>query len=548
MHYLVTGQQAALIDRYTIEEVGVPQLVLMERASLAVAEEVRDQIGDREKEKILVVAESGNNGGDGIAAARILKQRGYRAEVCAINGISRQTEAYQKQVELAEKAGVRFIPFQDTPEQMKCFAGYDMIVDAIFGVGLTREVTGIQKSAVLAILAAGQAGAKILSVDIPTGISSETGEVLGTAVRADITVTFGYEKTGMRFAKAYCGTVKTKEIGFYLPDAFQAETGYFSYDAEDIPKLLPKRSPDGNKGSFGNVLLIAGSKDMSGAAFLAAEAAYRTGCGLVKIVTHKSNRPALQKMLPEAVLLTYDDEDENFRETFPSVLEKSRVTILGPGLGQSEMAVWLTKTTVSGAGGTLIIDADAINILSVHPEFIRDTGEEIDAGGNAAGYDAAGTSGKGAAKKSGRILTPHMLEMTRLREGTLRPGRDAVDRLKKERFRAVKEVSEKYGAVTVLKDACTVVSAGGSFGDDKREMYFLNSSGNDAMAKGGSGDVLTGVIAGLAAQGLEAEKAACLGVYLHGIAGDLAKEKTGSYGMIARDLIAALPEAMMVTK
>ena len=518
MRYLVTGKQAAEIDRYTIQEIGVPQPVLMERAALAVAEEAVKLLTDSRHDHILVVAESGNNGGDGVAAARILHQRGYRVEVHLLEGITRQSEAYKKQVELARKAGVSFVG-ELNPE------GHRVIIDAIFGVGLTREVGGVHKEAVLKINRARENSPEIrvLAVDIPTGISSENGEVLGEALRADLTVTFGFEKVGMRFAKAYCGTVSVHEIGFFLPEKDGSVDGFtdgstngsefITYEKQDIRGLLPKRFMDGNKGSFGRVLVIAGSKEIGGAACLAAEAAYRTGSGLVMVLTHEQNREVLQQLLPEALLRTYTERPEEF---LPDILHWASVIILGPGIGQSEVAARLTETVLRDALCPVILDADGINLAAEHTEWLLET-----------------------AGKRPLILTPHMLEMLRLSEKTLHPERTAMERLKQNRAELVKETAELYKATVVLKDACTMVTEG--------KDIFLNSSGNDAMAKGGSGDVLTGVIAALIAQGLSPEKAARLGVYIHGLAGDLARRELGQYSVMAKDLIRYVAEVLKLT-
>ena len=532
MRYLVTGQQAAEIDRYTINEIGVPQLVLMERASLAVAETVEQLIRNKETERILVIAESGNNGGDGVAAARILHQRGYRVELRLLRGISRETEAYLKQLALAEQAGVSFSEgwvgwnesdeWEDAEKMLTELGSCRVIVDAIFGVGLTREVGGIQKEAVEAINEARKRSEDlvVVSVDIPTGISSESGQVLGCAVRADVTVTFGYEKIGMRFAKDHCGEVQVREIGFFLPVgfldiSFGGGRTCYTYDPDDIKGKLPRRSAEANKGSFGQVLVIAGSRDMSGAAYLAAEAAYRMGSGLVKVVTHETNRASLQQLLPEAVLLTYPEPvtSEEFGKAFLASLSRASVVILGPGIGQSGTALWLVEAAMKLATCPVIADADALNLLSRHTEILE-----------------------ASAGVRPLILTPHMMEMARLVEKNPDPGREAVERLRENRLQIVEEMSEKYKAAVVLKDACTVVAA---------DNIYLNSSGNAAMAKGGSGDVLTGVIAGLIAQGVPWTDAARLGVYIHGRAGDAARDRLGDYSVLARDLIDALPEVLV---
>ena len=559
MKYLVTGKQAVMIDRYTIEEMGVPQLVLMERAALAVAEEVSDCIQDKKHDRILVVAESGNNGGDGVAAARILCQRGYRAEVWALGGIRRPSDAYIKQTELAKRAGVPFITPPEAGEDNAedAVSGYRVIVDAIFGVGLTREVGGVQKDAVDRInraRASAESGMTVIAVDIPSGITSENGEILGTAVKADRTVTFGFEKVGMRLAKEACGTVLVREIGFYLPEWFgtgafgdvqstedgtEKETCFISYEKEDVPALLPKRSADGNKGSYGRVLVAAGSEDIYGAAYLAAEAAYRTGCGLVKVVTHENNRAMLQQALPEALMLTYGSacsreekgQDRTagpeeiisvFEEEFRKSVRWASVIILGPGLGQTDTSRFLLETVLKEAVCPVIADADAINLLSEQTGLLEET-----------------------AGQRPLILTPHMLEMTRLTEQTQHPERQALEKLKKERIGITEETAKRYRACLVLKDACTVVTGGGPDGAGE-SMVYLNGSGCDAMAKGGSGDVLTGMIAGLIAQGLPAPKAARTGVYLHGLTGETAAKKKGRYGVIGRDLIESISDVMSI--
>ena len=462
-------------------------------------------------------------------------------------------------MELAEKAGVLFVnPVDDT------LTGYRVIVDAIFGVGLTREVIGVQREAAEVINSARLASSElsVIAVDIPSGISSETGEVLGTAVKADRTVTFGFEKVGMRFAKEYCGEVSIHEIGFYLPEDFgnvknpnDKGMTYFTYDKEDIPVLLPHRSPEGNKGTYGRVLVIAGSEDIYGAAYLAAEAALRTGCGLVKVVTHENNRNAILQMLPEDkrqdVVADYDTIHFSlspFSEAIPEAListwseaEKDQcvagtegsdrdpakvleddirwasVILIGPGLGQTDTSKHFVETVLRKATCPVILDADAINILSEHTDWLTET-----------------------AGQRPLILTPHMLEMTRLTWETLHPERSALDALKKERVEIAKKIAMRYRATVVLKDACTVVVDGNT----GSESAYLNSSGNGSMAKGGSGDVLTGMIAGLIAQRLSSEDAARLGVYVHGLTGDAARKKLGAYSVIARDLIDALSEVL----
>nr|MCR4838338.1 NAD(P)H-hydrate dehydratase [Eubacterium sp.] len=305
-----------------------------------------------------------------------------------------------------------------------------------------------------------------------------------------------------------------------------------------------------NKGTYGRVLVIAGSEDIYGAAYLAAEAALRTGCGLVKVVTHENNRNAILQMLPEALISTWSEaeKDQCVAGTEGSdcdpakVLEDdirwASVILIGPGLGQTDTSKHFVETVLRKATCPVILDADAINILSEHTDWLTET-----------------------AGQRPLILTPHMLEMTRLTWETLHPERSALDALKKERVEIAKKIAMRYRATVVLKDACTVVvdgntgseSIGGSEVQESadrrskekcRPGIYLNSSGNESMAKGGSGDVLTGMIAGLIAQGLSSEEAARLGVYVHGLTGDAARKKLGAYSVIARDLIDALSEVL----
>ena len=521
MRYLVTGKGTAEIDRSTIEEMGVPQLVLMEQAALAVADQVEAVMKEKGHGWILVVAEGGNNGGDGVAAARILALRGYIVYLWLLNGISKPTEAYLKQVELAEKADVIFEEYEESDMNGDEPNAPTVVVDAIFGAGLNRELRGVQLDAVKWINNVRmEVGNTVISVDIPTGISSETGEVLGEeAVRADITVTFGYEKLGMLFARSYCGRVEVCDIGFY---PYHGVPMFETYEKKDMYRL-PLRPWDANKGTFGNVLVIAGSEDICGAAYLSAAAAYRTGCGLVRILTHENNRTAIQQKLPEALIITYgkkEDMDGNTSEAVQAedfrgaeAIRNASAIVIGPGLGQSETAHFLLEYTLRNASCPVVIDADGINILAEHQEYLTETKGERPV-----------------------ILTPHMLEMARLTERCRKPSKDAVAELKKNRITISQEKAKELGATLVLKDACTFVTEG--------EGGYFNTSGNSAMAKGGSGDVLTGVIAGLIAQGIRPAEAARMGVYIHGLAGDAAESRFGAYSVLAGDIVDSIPEVL----
>ena len=296
MQYIVTKKEMQAIDAYTMDKIGIPSAVLMERAALSVVEEIERL--NVSHGRVLIVVEGGNNGGDGLAVGRILLERGYKVDIYYIGGFEKVSQGFQQQWSILHHMGVRFRKTIPNKE-------YAVIVDGIFGVGLSREVQGVQKKAIEAM---NHMDAIKVAIDIPSGIDATTGEVLGTAFYADYTVTFGLKKLGMFFLDGIdaCGTVICKPIGFPAQAVAHVKPMIYAYDNSDLDKL-PKRVNNSNKGTYGRVAVIAGSKNMSGAAFLCSKAAYSTGAGLVKIYTHESNRTILQSQLPEAVMMTYDD-------------------------------------------------------------------------------------------------------------------------------------------------------------------------------------------------------------------------------------------------
>ena len=286
MRYLVSGSQMKEVDSYTIQSIGIPSLVLMEQAAAAVVREVQKKA--EKKDRIWAVCGTGNNGADGIAAARLLHLKGYTVTVILAGTKGNGTDEYKKQLAIAERC--------------------ELIIDAVFGVGLSREVGGTYRDLLATLPGCG--AAYVVAVDIPSGIHADTGEVMGIALKADVTVTFGYEKLGTLLypGRAYSGTVVVADIGFPPVSLERLSPELFTYEAEDI-RMIPARPAYSNKGTFGRVLIAAGSKNMSGAAYLSAMAAYRMGAGLVKIFTVEENRAILQAALPEAIITTYDPEE-----------------------------------------------------------------------------------------------------------------------------------------------------------------------------------------------------------------------------------------------
>ncbi|MDD6570914.1 MAG: NAD(P)H-hydrate dehydratase [Thermoflexaceae bacterium] len=486
MKYLLDRDQMKEIDRFSIRETKIPSVVLMERAALAVCEKV-NKLFDT-KSRVLCVCGNGNNGADAAACARILAGMEFDTAVCFVGSMEKTTEEMKLQMQINEKIGIKTVTLDKIPD-------YDVIIDGIFGIGLSREVTGAYGEAIRCI---NEAPGKKISVDIPSGINASDGKVLGNAVKADYTVTFGYLKTGLILypGNEYAGEIVVSDCGFAPAAIEHVGRKKFIYETEDI-RRLPVRKQDSNKGTYGKVLVIAGSKNMCGAAYFSAKAAYRCGAGLVRILTAADNREALQKLLPEAVLSFYDDISwENLKEQ----IAWADTLVIGPGLSTGEKAAGLLydvlkileefgKTTKK-----VLLDADALNILS------RDQAQD---------------------KVKGCVITPHLGEMSRLIH-------KEIPEIKGNIIKEAEEFAERYGCVCVLKDARTIVSDG--------ENIYVNVSGNSGMATAGSGDVLTGIIAGMYANGMEIFEGAALGTYLHGCAGDEAKKRLGEYFMKADDI------------
>lgn len=508
LRYIVTGEEMQAIDSYSIEEIGIPSMVLMERAAMAVTQVLMEYMEELEltvQPQILVVTEGGNNGGDGLAVARMLFDLGCQVTVYQIGGIKKETEQYHQQKQILQRLNIPVytgVTQEDIQEWKK--PRFDVVIDAIFGVGLKREIESPQKEIIDAM---NQLGGLKCAIDIPSGINSTTGLVLGTAFRADVTITFGCEKTGQLLGQGpeYCGDILVADIGF-PKQAFQVrEPGCYCYEDIDLEKL-PERKKTGNKGTFGKVTVVAGSDSVCGAALLSAESAYRTGCGLVEIVTHVNNREAIQKRLPEALLHVYSNGEEA-KAILEQSLEWADIMVIGPGIGTGEIGISMVMQVLD-AECPLVVDADAITILAKQDNWHTLRKQE-----------------------GSLVLTPHMKEMERI-------TRIPVSKLKEYPWSYAAEFSKEKGVICVLKDARTIVTE-----TDKKGCY-INLSGNDGMATGGSGDVLTGVIAGLAAQGLELAEAARLGVFLHGKAGDWAAEEKGNYSMLAGDIIDGVEQVL----
>lgn len=494
MEYILNNRQMKEADGYTIEEIGIESLVLMERAALSLVEEMVKK--ERIMGRILALCGMGNNGGDGLAAARLLHLKGYDVAVECVGSPEKMTAETRRQYEIVRNYQ---IPVVNNPD----YEEYTTIIDALFGIGLARPVEGICRQKIEAV---NESGAHIWSVDIPSGVDGDTGRVMGVSVHADDTVTFAFAKVGHLLypGREHTGHLWVRDIGIYPHPKEKA--GYARcIGREDAGRLL-SRDPGGHKGTFGRVLVLAGSLGMCGAAYLAGRAAYAAGAGMVKICAAEENRQILQTLLPEALYGSWDEE------TVRQGIEWCDAAVAGPGIGQGVEALHMFRCLLGSAREKdlpLVLDADGLNLLSGH-RALKDML-----------YPRC-------------VYTPHMMELGRMM------GED-VRKLKEWPFDTIERAVRDYPGTLVWKDACTITRCAGG-------ALYLNRSGNDGMATAGSGDVLAGLLGGLLASGTrsgaDADLAVPLGVYLHGAAGDAAAEKKGRHAMTARDILEGIPTAM----
>ncbi len=490
MEYIVSASEMRRYDSNTIEKIGIPACVLMERAALAALAAVEERCAGRLRGiHVLIMSGTGNNGGDGLALARLLAEKGSRVEVWRVGERQKASDQWLRQEKILENYPVKVT---DVPGRQD----YHVLVDALFGVGLSREVTGIYAEAIG--LFNRLEGWK-LALDLPSGIDADTGRLLGTGVRADMTVAFGFRKRGLVLYPGcgFAGEVRTAHIGISGLSFFGREPEMFAYD-EDTAALMPDRDEAGNKGTFGKVLLAAGSVGMAGAAVLAAKAAFRAGAGMVKVVSCAENRAILQQAVPEALL----GSPENLAEE----MAWADVAAVGPGLGKGEAAERCLTEIVEEGSLPLLVDADGLNLLAQRSKLRRL-------------LEAQGLKGRQI------VLTPHVGELARL------TGKPLM--FCKENLAAVgTELAAAYHGVVAAKDARTFTCGDGRI--------CVNLSGNSGMATAGSGDVLAGVIAAFMAQGMGTFRAASAGVCVHGRAGDYAAAQRGKHACMAMDIAEAV--------
>ncbi len=512
MMKIVTAAQMQALDRRTIEVAKVPAITLMERAGAGVAAHLETLVEPLRGKTICVVCGKGNNGGDGLVAARLLRQRG--AKVMALlmtpsSELSRDANVmYRRFSKIAGSSAVR-TP-SPTNHLRKYLAASDVVIDALLGTGLSSPVSGHYREAIELI---NESGRPVVAVDLPSGIHADHGAVMGAAVRANLTVTFGAPKLGLYLGAGidHAGAVRIVDIG--IPQAFldAVESRILLMTAASAGQALPVRLPSAHKGTFGHAGIIAGSVGKTGAAALAAKAALRVGAGLVTVATPSSVNDTLEAKLLEA--MTVPMPETKARTLARSGLDRlmgfvglRSAIAIGPGLTTHPETVDLVQTLVTQMEKPCVLDADALNALAGRASLLTES-------------------------KIPPILTPHPGEMARL-EADATPQSVNADRIG-----IASRFARERGVFLVLKGARTVVARPDG-------MVAICPTGNPGMATAGTGDVLTGMIVGLLAQGIPQWEAACTATYVHGAAGDLAAAKLGRAGMIASDLLEEIPHAL----
>jgi len=510
---VLNTQQMREADRQTIDEIGIPDVVLMENAGRQAVAAMEAAFEDLAASRVGVLCGRGNNGGDGFVVARTLAQRGIDAIVFLLGSVSDVRGTARTNLEILGRVGLTVVEITNAQEWELHFTEVsecDLIVDAIVGTGFHGQLTGLLETVVADV---NGLGAPVVAIDLPTGVSADSHELGGEAIEASMTVTLAAPKIPLILppADAYGGDLVIADIGIPAAVIDELEGPWLELlTRERMRELVPTRAAESHKGDFGRVLIIAGSFGKTGAAHLAALGALKSGAGLVTIATARSCVPTIAAMMPEYMTEALEETNAGAIDfsAVERVLEmKADVIAMGPGLGHDPSTAAFVQAIVERAGVPLVLDADALNAFAGDPE--RLTGRD--------GVDV--------------IITPHPGEMARLLNVS-------IEQVQSDRLEHAREFAATHRVHVVLKGHRTVIA-----GPESRA--FVNLTGNAGMATGGTGDLLTGMIAAWFAQILDAEGACKLAVYLHGTAGDLAEADEGEGALLPTDIAARLGDAVL---
>lgn len=487
------------IDKAAEELGGIPGIVLMENAGIACVKRLED-IGLNGK-RVAVFCGKGNNGGDGFVIARHLINKGIDTSVFLVCASEFSGDALVN-YEILSKMGADISEILDDDNLKDRIRGYDIVVDAVFGTGIRGKISGIAESVIEAI----NSYAKfVLSVDIPSGVNGDDGSIAGVCVKADVTVTFGAYKIGMlSFPGAdFTGRVFVENIS--IPEYIMEHININVIDKTLAKRLMPKRYDNSHKGNYGKVFIVGGSRGMTGAPAMSAEAALKCGCGLVSVGVAESLNNIMEVKLTEA--MTYPLSEENGNLTLAAaaqIIDKAEecdVLIFGPGIGRAPEITDILREILRNVKIPVIIDADGLYALSKDMDMLSECSCDL-------------------------IFTPHEMEFSRISGYSL-------EEIQKNRLKLAEQFCSEYGVTLILKGSKTIVTA-----PDAKQ--YINITGNNGMATGGSGDVLAGMAGAFIARGCRDWEAAVLGVYCHGLAGDAAAERFGKDSLTASDIISAI--------
>ncbi len=510
---IVSVREMREIDRGAIKELGIPGVVLMENAGQSVVSAMEDFFGLENVRKVTVVCGKGNNGGDGFVVSRCLTNQKINVDTYIVGDISSFAGDAKRNLDIIKGLGLKPKVLRNRSDLRKLrlsLSDSDIVVDAIFGTGFSGRISGIGEKVVKEM---NQSGLNIVSVDTPSGVDSNNGNISGEAVKADLTVTMGLPKTGQFLypARHYVGELYVADIGFPEQVIEDVDPCGTLVDDEMLRRFIPWRPPNLHKGAFGRLLIVAGSTGMTGAAAMSATSALRAGAGLVYLVIPEHLNSILETKCTETITIpvpqTIDGSISlNAYKEIMDLVSKVDVMAIGPGMSQNQETMGLVRRIVKNAEIPILIDADGINALVGYTEILKK-------------------------RKRPTIITPHPGEMSRLIN-------ISAEEIERNKIGISKKYASRWGVILVLKGAPTIISEQGG-------AFWLNPNVNSGLATAGSGDVLTGLIIGFLAQRTTPLAAAVSGVYIHSCAGEILKEKMGEHSIIAGDLIDVIPSAIM---
>ncbi|AGB40297.1 yjeF-like protein, hydroxyethylthiazole kinase-related protein [Halobacteroides halobius DSM 5150] len=506
---VVTGKQMAMIDQQTIKKIGVPGVVLMERAGVKVGKVILNQL-DKFDSNVIVLAGKGNNGGDGFVISRFLEAKGIKVETVLLGSKEKVSGDAKINLDVLSNLGSQVKEINNKEEAVSLkprLKAADLIVDALLGTGIKGKLRGLYPDVIELV---NQAPTKVIAVDIPSGVEAASGKVRDLAIEANRTVTLCLPKLGLILypGAEYTGNLEVVDIGLPKKVIKDQQIDSELITSQVVADFLPIREKKSHKGSFGKLLVVAGSTGMTGAAALTGQASLRSGAGLVTVGVPASLNPILEEKLTEAMTYPLSDKQGTLAKEalteIKDLLKKRDLLAIGPGLRVNKEISYLIHSLVKNVDKPLVIDADGLNALD-NLKLLKE-------------------------REKPTILTPHPGELARLMG-------QSIAKIAEDRLEIAQKFAIKYQVYLVLKGVRTVIAT-------PTGRLYLNQTGNSGLATGGSGDILTGLIAGLLAQKSSVTEAIVAAVYLHGLAADLAVKELTEYSLLPSDLVQYLPQAI----